>query len=108
MAGCSDVHKSVHIQTTPAYLDQRGAEGLDYLEIQKIERITDLERWLNPATALRSSEVCTGSVGRRHPHQQIRRELPEEEALDFEYLQVLERCISIDNVCSRIVAGFER
>lgn len=102
------VTNGVFLQRFPPGIPrQRGAQGLDYPGIQKIEAVTDIERWLNPATALRSCEVCAGSVGCRHAQQQIRRESPGEEGIDFDYLEDLEKDISVDSGCSRIVAGFE-
>lgn len=92
---------ATHVQTVPEYKDYQDRREGDFLEIAQIGSSAELASWLGRPAPLSSCSVCTGSVGKRRPHRQMRHDrLGEvEQPIDLEYLRRLEHDSEIDNDC---------
>jgi len=96
--------QSAYIQDDPQFDDLLSRHGEDFLSIHDIASTDELETWLARKPALNSCSVCTGSAGAPHEQRQLKPGAVDArrsacEAIDFEYLQALERSLHDDNGC---------
>lgn len=83
--------------------DARDGRGLDFLEVDAITSALEVEQWLRCETSLTSCRICTGSVGKLYPHQQMQPSIEAAtaptEAIDHGYLALLESDMNASNLC---------
>lgn len=93
--------QAAHVNTSSEYEHYRSRDGLDYLEIDRIDSAETVLDWLRGTEPLSSCKVCAGSVGQLKPHQQIRRKEadPDLPDVDRKYLELLEAEPTAGNSC---------
>ena len=84
--------------------ETRDGRNLDFLEVDTITSALDIEQWLSHETSITSCQVCTGSVGKLHPHQQMRSTsevvmTTATNTIDLDYLTLLESDMNANNSC---------